>query len=246
MKDIDMNVKKTALITGANKGIGFAIARALAQKGMQVWVGARDAERGQVAVDTLVAEGLDVRLLVIDVTDGDNVDAAATLLSTQIDSLDVLINNAGILGTTAQPSLVRIDDLKEVYEVHVFGPIRVTQAFVPLLKAAKGARVVMMSSGLGSLGLVTDPTSIYSKANFLAYNSSKTALNAVTVAFAKELGPLGIMVNAVEPGSVATDLNGNNGALTPTEGAQSAVDMAMIGADGPQGGFFGVHGRQPW
>lgn len=241
-----MKAGKTALITGANKGIGYAIAKALAQQGMQVWVGARNSERGQAAVDTLVAEGLDVRLLVIDVVDDDNVKAAASLLSTQIESLDVLINNAGILGTTDLPSLVRLNDVKEVYEVHVFGPIRVTQAFLPLLKAAKGARVVMMSSGLGSLGLVTDPTSIYSKANFLAYNSSKTALNAVTVAFAKELGPLGIMVNAVEPGSVATDLNGNNGALTPTEGAQSAVDMAMIEANGPRGGFFGVHGRQPW
>lgn len=242
-----MTKQPRALITGANKGIGFAIAKGLGQKGYQVWIGARDADRGRSAVIELEGAGIDARLLMIDVADPASVKAAAVFLNRQVGVLDVLVNNAGIaLGFSSPPSEQSMDELKAVFEVNVFGPIRVTQAFLPLLKKAGGARVVMMSSGLGSLSLVTDPTSIYSTANLLAYNSSKTALNAVSVAFAKELEPFGIKVNAVEPGSVATDLNGNTGALRPDEGAISAVAMATIGADGPSGGFFGSDGRQPW
>jgi NAD(P)-dependent dehydrogenase (short-subunit alcohol dehydrogenase family) len=137
--------------------------------------------------------------------------------------------------------------IREVYETNVFGQIRVTQAFLPLLKAADGARIVMMSSGVGSLALITDPSSIYSTVNFLAYSSSKTALNAVTVAFAKELEPHGIKVNAVEPGNAATDLNDGVGMLTAAEGAVSAMRLATIDRDGPNGGFFAIDGsRQPW
>jgi NAD(P)-dependent dehydrogenase (short-subunit alcohol dehydrogenase family) len=212
-----------------------------------VWIGARDAERGRAAVIELEGAGIDARRLMIDVADPGSVQSAASFMRRQVDALDVLVNNAGIvLGGSIPPGEQSMDDIKAVYEVNVFGPIRVTQAFLPLLKKARGARVVMMSSGLGSLGLVTDPASIYSTANLLAYNSSKTALNAVSVAFAKELEPLGIKVNAVEPGSVATDLNGNNGALTPDEGAVSAIRLATIKADGPTGGFFGHEGAQPW
>ena len=121
-----------------------------------------------------------------------------------------------------------------------------TQAFLSLLKASGEARIVMMSSGVGSLTLITDPTSIYSSVNLLDYTSSKVALNAVTVSFAKELEPFGIKVNAVEPGHVRTDLNANTGFLTPDEGAATAIKMALTGPDGPTGGFFGSHGRQPW
>ena len=242
-----MSNKKVALVTGANKGIGLAIARAFAEKGMQVWIGARDSDRGQAAVERLRADGHDVRFLQLDVTDDISISVAAARLGSEIKALDVLVNNAGIIrNMTTSPSETRMDDVKAEYEVNVFGPIRVTQAFLPLLKASVGARVVMMSSGLGSLGLVTDPTSIYSTANLLGYNSSKTALNAVSVAFAKELAPLGIKMNAVEPGNVATDLNGNSGVLTPEQGAESAVAWALINDDGPTAGFFGHHGRQPW
>jgi NAD(P)-dependent dehydrogenase (short-subunit alcohol dehydrogenase family) len=242
-----MSNQPTALITGANKGIGLSIAKGLGALGYQVWVGSRDAARGRAAVVELEGAGVDARHLLIDVADPGSVEAAAIFLNRQLGSLDVLVNNAGIaLGFSNPPSEQPMDELKAVYEVNVFGPIRVTQAFLPLLKNAAGARVVMMSSGLGSLGLVTDPTSIYSTANLLAYNSSKTALNAVSVAFAKELAPFGIKVNAVEPGSVATDLNGNNGPQTPDEGAASAIRLATTGPDGPTGGFFGHHGTQPW
>jgi NAD(P)-dependent dehydrogenase (short-subunit alcohol dehydrogenase family) len=242
-----MNIKRQALVTGANKGIGLAIARGLAEAGFFVWVGARDRGRGEQAVAQLRDDGLDAGLLELDVAVEHSVQQAAATLAENITALDILVNNAGIAADmTKAPSEVRMHDMKAVYEVNVFGPVRVTQAFLPLLKAADQARIVMMSSGVGSLALITDPTSIYSTVNLLDYTSSKVALNAVTVSFAKELEPLGIKVNAVEPGHVRTDLNGNSGVLTPEEGAATALKMALLGCDGPTGGFFGSHGRQPW
>jgi NAD(P)-dependent dehydrogenase (short-subunit alcohol dehydrogenase family) len=242
-----MTNKRQALVTGANKGIGFAIAKGLAEAGMSVWLGSRDRLRGEEAVARLRAQGLDVQLLELDVADEASVRRAAATLAGEIGALDVLVNNAGVLvDVTTPPSKVRMEDMKAVFEVNLFGPVRVTQAVLPLLKAAQGARVVMMSSGVGSLTLITDPTSIYSSVNILDYTSSKVALNAVTISFAKELEPLGIKVNAVEPGHVRTDLNGNSGSLTPEEGAATAIRMALIGPEGPTAGFFSSHGRQPW
>ena len=242
-----MTIKRQALVTGANKGIGLAIAKGLAEEGFVVWIGARDRSRGEQAVAQLHHAGLDAGLLELDVAVEDSVYRAAAMLSEKIGALDIVVNNAGIaVDMTKAPSEVRMQDMKAVYEVNVFGPVRVTQAFLPLLKNADQARIVMMSSGVGSLTLITDPTSIYSTVNLLDYTSSKVALNAVTVSFAKELEPLGIKVNAVEPGHVRTDLNGNSGVLTPEEGAATAIKMALLGRDGPTGGFFGSHGRQPW
>lgn len=244
---VSMTEKKQALVTGANKGIGLAIAKGLADQGMTVWMGARDPKRGEKAVSQLRGDGLDVRLLVIDVADDTSVRQAAARLSSEIDALHILVNNAGILvDVTTPPSEVPMEDIKSTFEVNLFGPIRATQAFVPLLKAAGDARVVMMGSGVGSLTLITDPTSLYSTVNLLDYTASKVALNAVTVAFAKELEPFGIKVNVVEPGHVKTDLNNNTGFISPGEGALTAIKMALIGSDGPTGGFFGSHGRQPW
>ncbi|MDP9762138.1 MULTISPECIES: SDR family oxidoreductase [Agrobacterium] len=242
-----MTGKKQALVTGANKGIGFAIAKGLAEQGMTVWMGARDPERGEKAVALLRDDGLDVRLLVIDVADDTSVRQAATRLSEEIDALHVLVNNAGILvDVTTPPSQITMEAIKSTFEVNLFGPIRVTQSFVPLLKAADEARIVMMGSGVGSLTLITDPTSLYSSVNLLDYTASKVALSAVTVSFAKELAPFGIKVNVVEPGHVRTDLNKNTGFISPEEGALTAIRMALIGNDGPTGGFFGSHSRQPW
>jgi len=242
-----MTDKRQALVTGANKGIGLAIARGLAKAGMNVWMGARDRVRGKAAVQQLQDEGLDVRLLEIDVADEDNVRHAAEMLTGEIEGLHVLVNNAGIiLDTSLSPSAARMEDMKATFEVNLYGPIRVTRAFLPLLKAANDARIVMMGSGVGSLTLITDPTSPFSTVNFLDYTTSKVALSAVTVAFAKELEPFGIKVNVVEPGQVATDLNGNRGFLSPDEGAVTAINMSLIGKDGPTAGFFGSHGRQPW
>lgn len=242
-----MTTKRQALVTGANKGIGLAIARGLAQAGMAVWIGARDRARGEAAVQLLTGEGLDVRLLEIDVADDASVRRAAQQVAGEAGALDVLVNNAGIiLDRSTAPSQVPMQDVLATYQVNLLGPIRVTQAFIPLLKAARQARIVMMGSGVGSLTLITDPTSIYSSVNLLAYTSSKVALNAVTVSFARELESFGIKVNAVEPGHVQTDLNDNTGVLTPDEGASTAIRMALIGEEGPTGGFFGSHGRQPW
>ena len=242
-----MTTKRQALVTGANKGIGLAIARGLAQAGMAVWIGARDRARGEAAVQRLTEEGLDVRLLEIDVADDASVRRAAQQVAGEAGALDVLVNNAAIiLDRSKAPSQVPMQDVLATYQVNLLGPIRVTQAFIPLLKAAAQARIVMMGSGVGSLTLITDPTSIYSSVNLLAYTSSKVALNAVTVSFARELEPFGIKVNAVEPGHVQTDLNDNTGVLTPDEGAITAIRMALIGEEGPTGGFFGSHGRQPW
>jgi len=238
---------RTALVTGGNKGIGFSIATGLGKQGYEVWVGARDAERGERAVEELTAMGIDARFLSLDVTDEESVNAAAQKVLEASGHLDILVNNAGIiLGASDSPLEQSLDEIRAVYEVNVFGVIRVTQAFVPALRKSESASIVIVGSGLGSLGLVTDPESIYSTANFLAYNSSKTAVNAVAVCFAKALAPEGIKVNVIEPGSVATDLNGHQGALTPDEGASVAIRLATIGKDGPSGGFFGHQGIQPW
>jgi len=238
---------RTALITGANKGIGLATARALAQRGFHVWITARDRLRGEKAIEQLRAEGLSAELLVMDVTDGMSVQRAAVTLSASTDKLDILINNAGVLlDASAPPSQTRISDMKDTFEVNLFGPVRVTQAFLPLLRAADNASVIMLGSGLGSLTLMTDEASIYSSVNMLSYSASKVALCAVTVCFAKELAAQGIKVNAVEPGNVATDLNGNSGVLTAEEGAMSILRIALAEADGPTGKFFGPEGRQPW
>lgn len=242
-----MASKRQALVTGANKGIGLAIARGLAKAGLSVWMGARDRARGQAAVERLLAEGLDVRLLGIDVADEDSVRRAAETVANEAGFLHVLVNNAGIiLDRTRPPGEARVEDIKATFEVNLYGPIRVTQAFLPLLKTGGDGRIVNMGSGLGSLALIIDPTSVYSSVNLLGYTASKVALSAVTVAFAKELEPQGIKVNVVEPGNVQTDLNDNTGSLTPDQGAETAVRLALIGKDGPTGGFFGSHGRQPW
>jgi len=242
-----MTDKRQALVTGANKGLGLAIAKGLASAGLSVWMGARDRSRGEEAAEGLRREGLDVRFVEIDVADDASVQRAAETVGREIDALHVLVNNAGIvLDLQTPPSELGMDDVKATYEVNVFGPIRATQAFAPLLKAADDARIVNMSSGLGSLTLITDPTSLFSTVNLLAYSSSKVALNAVTVSFAKEFEPFGIKVNAVEPGNVRTDLNGHSGSLTPEEGAETAIKIALIDNSGPTGGFFGSLGRQPW
>ncbi|MEG5742923.1 SDR family NAD(P)-dependent oxidoreductase [Enterobacter hormaechei] len=153
---------------------------------------------------------------------------------------------AGQLDVSATPTQTRLSDMKATFDVNLFGPVRVTQAFLPLLRAAKQARVVMLGSGVGSLALITDESSIYSSVNLLSYSASKVALSAVTVCFAKELAAQGIKVNVVEPGHVKTDLNGNTGDLTPEEGAMPAIRMALAEADGPTGKFFGPQGQQPW
>ena len=195
----------------------------------------------------LRAQGLDVHFLRLDVTSEASVQRAAADLAAQTDSLAVLINNAGInLSPDELPSAEQLASIRQVYEVNTFGPIRVTQAFLPLLRAAGSARVVMVSSIVGSLALSSDPTTIYGQVNFMGYSSSKAALNGITVAFAKELAPLGIQVNAIEPGHINTDLNRHTGTQPPAEGANVVVRYATLDDAGPTGGFFGPQGALPW
>ena len=234
-----MSTRKTALVTGANKGIGREIARQLGHRGYSVWLACRDAERGEKAASELRSEGIDVHPLRLDVTSIASVKEAAAAFAKASDSLDVLVNNAGVsVGGYAVPSEANIEDMRALYEVNTFGPVRVTQAFLPLLKKSAQGRIVMMSSSLGSIAEQLDMTSGTYGVNLLGYNSSKSALNMITVAFAKELAPFGIKVDAANPGYVATDLNDNQGYRTVAEGAKVAVFLATLGPMGPTAGFF--------
>jgi NAD(P)-dependent dehydrogenase (short-subunit alcohol dehydrogenase family) len=244
---IQKTAQKTALVTGANKGIGFESARRLATEGYKVWLGSRDAGRGEDAARKLRDAGLDVVLLELDVTDNGSVNRAIAALSSQTDHLDALVNNAGVAGSfQSSPLEEAVNGIKDVYEVNVFGPIRLTQAAMPLLKASAAPRVVMQSSELGSIHAALDPENPFYPNNFLGYNSSKTALNAVTVSLAKAAEPFGIKVNASDPGYTATDLNGHSGYRTVEEAAEIAVKLAMLGADGPTAGYFNDQGALAW
>lgn len=238
---------KSVLVTGANKSIGYETARQLGRLGYRVWVGSRDGGRGRDAAERLAGEAHGVRSLTIDVTSDDSVQAAAARVRDEDGRLDVLINNAGIPGgTPTAPSLQPVSEIREVYETNVFGAIRVTQSFLPLLKAAGNANVVMVSSGLGSLGWLSNPSNPFYGVNILGYNSSKSALNAVTVSFAKELATVGIKVNAADPGYTATDFNGHSGYRTVEQAAAGIVWLANQDADGPTGGFYFEQAQVPW
>ena len=237
---------KSVLITGANKSIGYETARRLGALGYRVWLGSRDAARGEAAAETLRAGGADVRVIVIDVAGDASVRAAAERVRSEDGKLDVLINNAGIAGDRMPPSEQPVESVKTVYETNVYGPIRVTQAFLPLLKAAGEANIVMVSSGLGSLTKHSGPADPFNGLNILGYDSSKTALNAITVAFAKEFRPIGIRVNACDPGYTKTDFNHHSGYRTVEQAAEIIVKLAILDAAGPTGGYFDDNGVIPW
>lgn len=238
---------KIALVTGANKGIGFHVARQLAQAGLTVLVGSRDPDRGRSAVGRLTGEGLGARLLVVDVTDAASLATAASRVERDFGRLDVLVNNAGVAPGFAAPSRVAMEDLRRAYETNVFGVVATTNAFLPLLRRSPGGRIVNVSSELGSLAGMTDPDWEWAGVNALAYQSSKTAQNAATVMYAKELRDTGIKVNAVDPGFRATDMAPAPGAGDPADGAAVATRMALIGDDGPTVEFHTDDGgTYPW
>lgn len=229
---------KSALITGANKGIGCEIARQLGTYGYSVWLGCRDGERGERAAAKLCEAGIDAHALLLDVTSDISVAEAAAKFGKVCAHLDVLVNNAGINIDRRRASETEIDNMRNVYEVNTFGPVRVTLAFLQFLRKAEHARVVMMSSSLGSIAAALDPTSETYDVNLLSYNSSKAALNMITVMFAKDLHSEGIKVNAVNPGFTDTDLNQHHGHRSVEEAARIAVKLATIGENGPTAGFF--------
>ncbi|HEY3256406.1 MAG TPA: SDR family NAD(P)-dependent oxidoreductase [Polyangiaceae bacterium] len=237
-----MHQNKVALITGANKGIGHAIASELAARGFTVLVGARDALRGEAAARRIAG---DARPLALDVTRADSIAAAAARIRRELGRLDVLINNAAI-ATRAKPSEASLEDVRAVFETNVFGVIAVTQAMLPLLRQAPAGRIVNVSSRIGSLSAITDPAFPMPGVGGLAYGPSKTALNAVTIAFAQELEGTPVKVNLACPGYTATDLNGHSGPRTVTEAAREPVRLALLGPDGPTGTFSNDAGSIPW
>jgi NAD(P)-dependent dehydrogenase (short-subunit alcohol dehydrogenase family) len=233
----------TTLITGANKGLGLETARRLIAVGHTVYVGSRDAERGRLA-----AEQLGARMVIIDVTDDVSVAAAAKTIEAD-GGLDVLVNNAGIETRGAGnvvPGAAEItaDQMRSLFETNVFGVVRVTGAFLPLLRRSPAPVIVNVSSGLASLTRVTTPGTPSYAYPGVAYPASKAAVNMITVQYAKAFP--GMRINAVEPGFTATDLNGHAGTQTVEEGAEIIVRMAQVGPDGPTGGYFGSGGSLPW
>jgi len=241
------HAKKVALITGANRGIGFEIARQLGQHGLTVLVGARDECRGTHAAARLAADGIDAQSVMLDVTDAASIAAAAAFVDEVYGVLDVLVNNAGVrLDNGLEPSDVPLEMLRATYETNVFGPVAVIQAFLPLLRRSPAGRVVNATSALASMTLNQDPDFEFAAMKLLAYNSSKTALNAITVQFAHELHETPIKVNAADPGYTATEFNGFRGTQTVEEGAQAAVRLALLDGHGPTGGFFDAKGPLPW
>jgi NAD(P)-dependent dehydrogenase (short-subunit alcohol dehydrogenase family) len=241
-----MTVRRVAVVTGANKGIGLEIASELARRSYTVYVGARDEGRGRAAAEKLRAAGLDARPLALDVTSDASVAAAAAHVEKDAGRLDALVNNAGIAIDDGPPSRVSIEVVRRTYETNVFGVVRAAQAFLPLLRRSDAGRIVNLSSGLGSLTRNSDPAWEYAGVNFLAYNSSKSAVNAITVQLAHELRDTPIKVNAADPGYVATDMNRHQGVRSVAQGAATPVRLATLPADGPTGGYFNDDGPVPW
>jgi NAD(P)-dependent dehydrogenase (short-subunit alcohol dehydrogenase family) len=266
-------VTTIALITGANKGIGFETARQLGARGVTVLIGARDEARGIAAEGTLrdglpggprdprdprdlrdLRDDADVRFVPLDVTDATSVREAADWIEKEYGQLDILVNNAGIAVGGGPPSETDLEAMREVYETNVFGVIMVTNAMLPLLRRAPAARIVNVSSEVGSIAAMTDPGSPLAQMPAgLAYPSSKTALNMITALYAKELRDTPIKVNAANPGYTATDLNGNSGSRSAAEGAEVSVHLATLDASGPTGTLWGylwsprgAYGALPW
>lgn len=243
---------KTALITGANKSIGFEAARQLLQKGYYVYLGCRDMEKGRQAVSQLQAEDLNqVEPIEIDVDQIESVKAAREVLGGKIKVLDVLINNAGISGTMQTSLEADISIFKQVFDTNFFGVIEVTQAFIDLLRQSPEPRIVNVTSGLGSLALHSDSAWKYYNVKPAAYVSSKAALNAFTIMLAYTLHDTPFKVNAVDPGYTATDFNNHSGPGTVPDAAARVVKAAVLGPDGPTGQFFSDDnvpetGISPW
>ena len=243
-----MDGKKVALVTGANKGIGFEISRQLGKHGFTVVLAARDEKKVAEAAARLQGEGLDVHGVVLDVTNPSSAEAAARSLEERFGRLDVLVNNAGVgyeFATGTKPSQLTMETLRATYDTNFFGAFAVTQHMLPLLRKSAPARIINQSSTLGSLGTLSDPESPFYGVNLLAYNSSKTALNGLTLAFAKELAGDRVSVNSVCPGWVKTDLGSDAAPRTIEQGAAIAVKLATM-ADPPTGKYLDDRGEIRW
>ncbi len=234
-----MSEQRIVLVTGGNKGLGFETARRLRAAGKTVYIGARNAERGLAAADEL-----GVAFVQLDVTDEESVAAAAAEMEQREGRLDVLVNNAGISGTRKEAAEITGADASEAFETNVAGVVRVTHAFLPLLRRSDAPVIVNVSSGMGSFAAVNDETRVESQVRVPLYSASKAAVTMLTVQYAKQLSD--IKVNAADPGYTATDFNANRGTQTVTEGTDAIVELASIGVDGPTGTFVGRDGTVGW
>ncbi|MEI9811955.1 MAG: SDR family oxidoreductase [Acidobacteriota bacterium] len=239
-------MKKTAVITGANKGIGLEIGRQLGRAGFVVFLGARNPKLGEEAAAQLGSEGIEAHPVELDLDRPETIAAAVATLRAH-GGVDVLVNNAGIIDAAdGPPSSANMQAVRRVLDVNFLGTLAVTQAFLPLLREAPAARIVNLSSGLGSLTWNSDPAWDFAAVKLLGYNASKAAVNMLTVQLAYELRDTGIKVNAANPGFTATDMNGHRGTQSVEEGAAEPVRLALLPADGPTGGFFDNSGPNPW
>ncbi len=241
--------KKVALISGANKGIGFETARQLGQKGITVILGARDLAKGEAAAAQLGQEGIDARAVKLDVVDATEIANVAALIEKDYGKLDILVNNAGVSfeGLGANTTLTTSEEvLRKTFDTNFFAVVAVTKALLPLLKKSEAGRIVNVSSILGSLSLhATEGSPIY-EAKVFAYNASKSALNAFTIHLAHELKGTSIKVNSAHPGWVKTDMGTDAAPMELVDGAKTEVELATLGPDGPSGGYFHLGDTLPW
>jgi NAD(P)-dependent dehydrogenase (short-subunit alcohol dehydrogenase family) len=240
--------KRVALITGANKGIGFEVARQVGKAGCTVLVGARNIELGKQAALRLKVEGNDSHFIAIDVVKLDTIHRAAKQIESEFGRLDILVNNAGIaaLGRDGAPSTADIEAVRSTIETNFIGALAVTQAMLPLLRKSKSASIVNVSSELGSITGHTTPEWKFAHVRAIGYSASKAAMNMMTAQLALELAGTAIKVNSVNPGYTATDLNKHSGPQTVQEGAAETIRLALAGPDGPTGGFYETGGTLPW
>jgi NAD(P)-dependent dehydrogenase (short-subunit alcohol dehydrogenase family) len=239
--------KKIVLVTGANKGIGFEVARQIGRTGATVVLGARNKLAGENAAATLAGEGLVSQFIAIDVADRVSVCAAAAAITNEFGRLDILVNNAGISDPADGPAPAAcLDAVERVWRTNFLGALAVTQAMLPLLRKAPSARIVNVSSGLGSLAQNGDPGYASAATKLIGYSASKAALNMLTVQLGYLLRDSAIKVNSADPGYTATDLNGHRGLQTIPEGAAEAIRLALLPDDGPTGTYSGNTGIVPW
>jgi NAD(P)-dependent dehydrogenase (short-subunit alcohol dehydrogenase family) len=245
-----MSETKVALISGANKGLGLETGRQLGKLGFTVLLGSRDPLKGEVAARLLREDGIEAKVVKLDVTRQSDIDAAAAMVEAEFGKLDVLVNNAGVMiekgwtkNTTSETTL---ENLRATFEANLFAVFALTKALLPMLKASEAGRIVNVSSILGSVSLQATKGSPTYSTKLFAYNASKAALNVLTISLAHELRGTKIKVNSAHPGWVKTDLGGSQAPMGVVEGAKTEVELATLGDDGPTGGFFHLGKEIAW
>ncbi|MBV9887940.1 MAG: SDR family oxidoreductase [Acidobacteria bacterium] len=238
---------KIALITGANKGIGYEVARQLGKQNCTVLIGARNTKLGEDAAAKLKKENIDARFIELDVTNRDSIKAATAKIEKDFGRLDILVNNAGInVRGDGPPSSVDVDAVNRVFQTNFIGALAVAQAMLPLIRKSEAGRIVNVSSELGSITSFSDPNWKFAAVKYIGYCASKAAMNMMTAQLAAELRDTGIKVNSVNPGYTATDLNNNQGHQTIEEGSAETIRAALLSDDGPTGKFLETGGQLPW